>query len=89
MNATDNEVNGNGNIQQHGSGKQMAGTTSTNSDGSVDVTIQVNSTAGFSIMKWNGNGNTSGTVGHGLGAVLNMIIEKYGLDGTSNWGVVL
>ena len=21
-------------------------------------------------MKWNGNGNTSGTVGHGLGAVL-------------------
>ena len=38
-------------------------------------------------MKWNGNGNTSGTVGHGLGAVPDMIIEKYGLDGTSNWGV--
>ena len=29
--------------------------------------------------------NTSGTVGHGLGAVPDMIIEKYGLDGTSNW----
>mgnify|MGYP001416798179 CR=1 FL=1 len=63
------------------------GTTSTNSDGTVDVTIQVNSTAGFSIMKWNGNGNTSGTVGHGLGAVPDMILNKYGLDGTSNWGV--
>ena len=63
------------------------GTTSTNDDGTVDVTIQVNSTAGFSIMKWNGNGNTSGTVGHGLGAKPDFIIEKYGLDGTSNWGV--
>ena len=38
-------------------------------------------------MKWNGNGNTSGTVGHGLGAVTDMIINKYGLGGTSNWGV--
>ena len=38
-------------------------------------------------MKWNGNGNTSGTVGHGLGAVPDMIINKYGLGGTSNWGV--
>ena len=63
------------------------GTTSTNSDGTVNVTIQVNSTAGFSIMKWNGNGGTSGTVGHGLGAKPDFIIEKYGLDGTSNWGV--
>ena len=87
MNATDNEVNGNGNTYVAWQWKANGGTTSTNSDGSVDVTIQVNSTAGFSIMKWNGNGNTSGTVGHGLGAVQDMIIEKYGLDGTSNWGV--
>ena len=63
------------------------GSTSTNSDGTVNVTIQVNSTAGFSIMKWNGNGTTTGTVGHGLGAVPDMILNKYGLDGTSNWGV--
>ena len=67
--------------------KANGGTTSTNSDGSVDVTIQVNATAGFSIMKWNGNGTTTGTVGHGLGAVPDMILNKYGLDGTSNWGV--
>ena len=87
MNATDNEVNGNGNTYVAWQWKANGGTTSTNSDGSVNVTIQVNYTAGFSIMKWNGNGNTSGTVGHGLGAVPDMIIEKYGLDGTSNWGV--
>ena len=67
--------------------KANGGTTSTNDDGSVDVTIQVNSTAGFSIMKWNGNGGTSGTVGHGLGAIPDMILNKYGIDGTSNWGV--
>ena len=64
--------------------KANGGTTSTNSDGTVNVTIQVNSTAGFSIIKWNGNGTSSGTVGHGLGAIPDMIIEKYGLDGTSN-----
>ena len=87
MNATDNEVNGNGNTYVAWQWKANGGTTSTNSDGTVDVTIQVNSTAGFSIMKWNGNGNTSGTVGHGLGAVPDMILNKYGLDGTSNWGV--
>ena len=87
MNATDNEVNGNGNTYVAWQWKANGGTTSTNSDGSVDVTIQVNSTAGFSIMKWNGNGTTSGTVGHGLGAVPDMILNKYGLDGTSNWGV--
>ena len=38
-------------------------------------------------MKWNGNGTNSGTVGHGLGAIPDMIINKYGLDGTSNWSV--
>ena len=87
MNATDNEVNGNGNTYVAWQWKANGGTTSTNSDGTVNVTIQVNSTAGFSIMKWNGNGTTSGTVGHGLGAVPDMILNKYGLDGTSNWGV--
>ena len=87
MNATDNEVNGNGNTYVAWQWKANGGTTSTNSDGTVNVTIQVNSTAGFSIMKWNGNGTTSGTVGHGLGAVPDMILNKYGLDSTSNWGV--
>ena len=67
--------------------KANGGTTSTNSDGTVDVTIQVNATAGFSIMTWTGNGNTSGTVGHGLGAIPDLIINKYGLTSTSNWSV--
>ena len=84
---TASEVNGNTNTFVAWQWKANGGTTSTNSDGSVNVTIQVNSTAGFSIMKWNGNGTTTGTVGHGLGAVPDMILNKYGLDGTSNWGV--
>ena len=84
---TSGSINGSSDTYVCWQWKANGGTTSTNDDGSVDVTIQVNSTAGFSIMKWNGNGSTSGTVGHGLGAIPDMIIEKYGLDGTSNWGV--
>ena len=67
--------------------KCNGGTTSTNGDGGVNVTIQENSTAGFNIMKWNGDGTTTSTVGHGLGATPDMILNKYGLDGSSNWGV--
>ena len=87
IDTTDTNYNGSGRTYVAWQWIANNGTTSTNSDGTVNVTTQVNSTAGFSIMKWNGNGNTSGTVGHSLGAKPDFIIEKYGLDGTSNWGV--
>ena len=35
-----------------------------NTDGSINSTVSVNTTSGFSIVAFNGN---SGTVGHGLG----------------------
>ena len=41
------------------------GTTATNNDGSITSTVQVNTTAGFSIVRWTGGGS-AGTVGHGL-----------------------
>ena len=48
--------------------KCNGGTTSTNDDGNLDATVQVNTTAGFSIIAWeNGSTGTSITVGHGLG----------------------
>ena len=78
-------TNGNGNGIVAWQWNANDGTTSTNDDGTVDVTIQVNSTAGFSIMKWTGNGGTSGTVGHGLGVTPDFIAEKYGLGSTSTW----
>ena len=49
--------------------------TSSNSDGDVTSTVSVNSTAGFSIVKWTNSGN-AGWVGHGLGTVPHWILIK-------------
>jgi hypothetical protein len=44
-----------------------AGTTSTNTDGSIQSVVSANQDAGFSIVSWTGNGaTTEQTVGHGL-----------------------
>ena len=58
--------------------KCNGGTTSTNTTGNgIDSVVQVNTTAGFSIVTYTGNGTQSGqTVGHGLGAVPKWIISK-------------
>ncbi len=60
---------------------------SSNTDGSINTTYtSVNTTAGFSISKYTGNTTNGATVGHGLGAVPDMIIGK-DLSDTSAWGV--
>ena len=51
------------------------GASVSNSDGSVTTTISANPEAGFSIVSYNGGGNSS-TMGHGLGAVPHWIIIK-------------
>ena len=66
--------------------KCNAGTTSTNSDGTVNTTMQLNSTAGFSIITWTGAGNNTSTAGHGLGAIPDCIIVK-GREANANWSV--
>jgi len=55
----------------------------TNVDGSIQANISPNTTAGFSIVTYTGNGSNS-TVGHGLGAKPNLIFFKK-REGTSNW----
>ncbi len=57
---------------------------STNFDGSLLSVSQTNETAGFSIVLWNGEGDSEATVGHGLGAVPKVIIPK-NRDATGNW----
>ena len=48
--------------------KANGGTTSSNTVGDINSTVQVNTTAGFSIVTFTGNGDdTNNTVGHGLG----------------------
>jgi len=52
-----------------------SGTTSSNTSGSITSTVDVNTTAGFSIVKYTGTGSAS-TVGHGLGVAPNWVIVK-------------
>jgi len=66
--------------------KANGGTTSSNTAGNITSTVQVNSTAGFSIVKWTGNENSSATVGHGLGVKPDMVFFKR-RNATYNWVV--
>ena len=53
------------------------GSGSANTAGSIDTTAtSANTTAGFSIVTWTGDENSSATLGHGLGAVPKFIITK-------------
>ncbi len=62
------------------------GAGSANTDGSISSTVSVNTTSGFSIVSYTGNGanNDTATIGHGLGVAPSMIIVK-GINATASW----
>ena len=63
------------------------GAGSANTDGSISSTVSVNTTSGFSIVKYVGTGSGSNsTVGHGLGVTPSMILVK-NLDSVTDWVV--
>ena len=66
---------------------KAGGSGSSNSDGSISSTVSVNTTAGFSIATYAGNGASSGTetVGHGLGAVPQVVLQKRATGSAQNW----
>tara|TARA_Y100000114_G_scaffold118951_1_gene113537 strand:- start:1496 stop:2614 length:1119 start_codon:yes stop_codon:yes gene_type:complete len=64
--------------------KANGGTTSSNTDGNITTTIQTNSTAGFTIGTYTGTGGDK-TIGHGLGAIPDLVIIK-GRDGNGQGG---
>jgi hypothetical protein len=66
--------------------KANGGTTSSNTAGNITSTVQANTTAGFSIVTWTGNENSSATVGHGLGVKPDMVFFKR-RNATYNWVV--
>lgn len=51
------------------------GSASSNTNGSINSSVSVNTTAGFSICSWTHDGGNS-TIGHGLGAIPEVIITK-------------
>ena len=61
------------------------GAGSANTDGSISSTVSVNTTSGFSIVKYTGTGSTA-TVGHGLSSAPSMMIVK-GISFVDNWCV--
>lgn len=62
-----------------------AGTTSTNTNGSITSVVSVNQDAGFSIVSYTGTGS-AGTVGHGLNKKPKMVIVKR-RDAVTNWPI--
>lgn len=52
------------------------GSASSNSDGTITSSVSANTTAGFSIVSYTGNGTSGATVGHGLGVTPNLLIVK-------------
>ena len=65
---------------------KAGGSASSNSDGSITSSVSASTDAGFSIVSYTGNATNGATVGHGLGAVPEMLIGK-DLSDTSGWGV--
>ena len=59
---------------------------SSNFDGTIQSTVKVNASAGFSIVSFTGNATSGATVGHGLGvAPRSFILKERG--NTNNWPV--
>ena len=78
------DINGNGNNYVSWNWKAN-GAGSSNTDGSITSTVSVNTTAGFSIVKYAGS-NSNVTVGHGLGVAPKMILIK-NLSSATSWTV--
>jgi hypothetical protein len=63
-----------------------ANTTVSNTSGTITSTVSANTTSGFSIVSYTGNGTNNATVGHGLGVTPAMLIVK-NRDVADGWGV--
>ena len=64
--------------------KANAGSTSSNTNGTITSTVQANTDAGFSIVTFTGDGNNDATIGHGLNSAPEFILTKNRTD-TVSW----
>ena len=84
---TNGEINGNSSTFVSWNWRAGNSQGSSNTDGSINTTYtSVNTTAGFSIVQWTGNGSDGATIAHGLGAVPKMVIVKSSSN-SENWNV--
>ena len=82
----DDGSNGSGGTYVAWQWKANGATTASNASGSITSTTQANTTAGFSVVTYTGNGVNGATVGHSLGVVPQMIMVKR-LDSAADWMV--
>lgn len=82
---TEGIVNDSGNTFVGWQWKANGGTTSSNTDGNVTNTLQVNTTAGFSISTFTSASSGNTTFGHGLGVTPAMFIIKARNQGYGWW----
>ena len=55
---------------------KAAGAGSANTDGTINSTVSANTTSGFSIVSYTGNGTAGATIGHGLGIAPKVVLVK-------------
>ena len=80
----DNNVNKDGINYSAWCWKANGGTTSSNSTGDITTTVQANTAAGFSIVKYTGNGSATQTIGHGLNSAPEWMLVKR-LNSNNSW----
>jgi len=80
----DNNVNKDGINYSAWCWKANGGTTSSNSTGDITSTVQANTAAGFSIVKYTGNGSATQTIGHGLNSAPEWMVVKR-LNSSNDW----
>ena len=61
------------------------GSASSNTDGSITSSVSANTTAGFSIVSYTGNGVSGATIGHGLSTTAPKIVLIKKRSGSDNW----
>ena len=83
---TSGNVNASGGTYVAWGWKANGGTTSTNTDGNITTTVQADTTAGFNILTYTGNGTANQSIGHGLGVTPDVWIFKR-RDAGSSWVV--
>ena len=67
--------------------KANAGSTSSNTSGTLTSTIQSDTTAGFCIATYTGNGTQGATYGHNLGVAPDIMFTKNLTSGSTSWSV--
>jgi hypothetical protein len=63
------------------------GTGVSNTDGSITSTVSANTTSGFSIVTYTGNGTTNATIGHGLSQAPEVVIQKNTGTASTQWRI--